>query len=439
MHLELILRFYLKLFVITILFTSALYSQVAVEDKISVAENKVSEAKKKLSVTGNKVSESENKISETENKISETDSKIFETENKVSETENKVSETENKVSEIENEIFKTEKKISEIENKLSKTKSKLTEVENKLLKTKSRLSEIENKISNTENSILKSENKIAEIDNKVLEIENGKTKELIYFPAGLHFLPLRANIAEAKFGVFYMSDNANLKVDIGNAMDLIKITFPDSDVVSAGVEFMAYANAISYSGYRLQISAIDGLFGGNITYSTNIFGIRYYERFRYMHNSAHQVDGYYNGAAGTWINNREPIPFTRDYAELTGAAEMQIADYFVRPYGAFSYAVRQRPKIFERSQAYMGTEIHTGESSLNPSLPFTYFGAFQTSVSGMPKYQFSLHIQLGIKFGKWESKGTLFYVSYFQGTNYFNEFYDTQINRFGLGFFVDFP
>ena len=44
----------------------------------------------------------------------------------------------------------------------------------------------------------------------------------------------------------------------------------------------------------------------------------------------------------------------------------------------------------------------------------------------------------GIKFGEWDGKGLVFYLSYYAGANPFSEYYSERINKFGLGVFVDF-
>jgi hypothetical protein len=263
-------------------------------------------------------------------------------------------------------------------------------------------------------------------------------KYLEFFPSGVHFLPLRANMAEAKVGVLYMTDNMNLKVDIGNTIDLLKFRKEDSSVVTVGLDFMAYANANSYSGYRLQISALDGFFGGNAVYSFKHNGAEYFLRGRYLHNSAHRVDGFFDVNLGQWIDGQSQTPFTRDYGELTGAVNFSSGDFFFRPYLAVSYAVRVRPKLLKRFMGYTGLEVHSREKLLSPGLPYSYFTAFQAQLSGRPAYQLSYHTQAGVKFGKWDEKGLSLYASYFYGPDYFNEFYYLRIEKFSIGFFVDF-
>lgn len=260
-----------------------------------------------------------------------------------------------------------------------------------------------------------------------------------FFPSGTHFLSLRANIAEAKVGVLILADNRTLKVDIGNSLDLIKLDYKDASSISIGLDFMAYANAVSYREYQLQISALDGFFGGNLVYSKGAKDFRKFLRLRYLHNSAHQVDGYFDATNNQWLNNRMPVPFIRDNMEIGGAIESTGNEFHMRPYAAVSYSVHTRPRDFKKILAYTGIEVNTINHDEKAKLPLCYFMAAQTQLSGSTAYQMSYHIQGGLKFGKWESKGILFYLSYYNGRNYFNEFYEYRLNRFSFGFFADFP
>ncbi|MDX1699202.1 MAG: hypothetical protein R3250_01230, partial [Melioribacteraceae bacterium] len=155
------------------------------------------------------------------------------------------------------------------------------------------------------------------ISNTLISQETEENSIQLFSP-GLHFLPFKANIQEARLGILYYPSNTNLKVDIGNNVDLVKITFPAyNSILSFSIEFMGYALSTSYGGNRLQIDALDGLFGGNVAFSKNYDNGRFISRFRIIHNSAHLVDGHYDRYSGKWINDDEPIPFTRDFGELS--------------------------------------------------------------------------------------------------------------------------
>lgn len=99
----------------------------------------------------------------------------------------------------------------------------------------------------------------------------GKKIQFEFLPPGLNFAPLKANMQEAKIGVLYFPDNSNLKVDIGNNADLVKINFPRNEIsIASGIEFMGYALSTNYKEFRLQIDALDGFFGGNVTFKKSL-------------------------------------------------------------------------------------------------------------------------------------------------------------------------
>jgi hypothetical protein len=264
-----------------------------------------------------------------------------------------------------------------------------------------------------------------------------------FLPDGLNFLPLRANSQEAKLGVLYYPENANLKVDIGNTMDLLSFQFPESkSKLNFGIEFMAYASVIGYEQLRLQIDAVDGFFGGNATFSKPINENLLSVRFRFIHNSAHLVDGNYwvHPYPRGWSKPGGPIPFTRDFAELIAANSINSENYNLRYYGGGAFSLRIRPDILKRFSATAGFEINSDKIIGNLfDKPVNVFLAHNISYAGLPDYSFTNQSQLGVKFGNWESKGILFYFSFYSGNNMFSEYFDERINKVGFGFAVDFP
>lgn len=264
-----------------------------------------------------------------------------------------------------------------------------------------------------------------------------------FLPDGLNFLPLRANSQEAKLGVLYYPENGNLKVDVGNTMDLLSFQFPESkSKLNFGIEFMAYASVIGYEQLRLQIDAVDGFFGGNATFSKPINDNLFSLRFRFIHNSAHLVDGNYwvHPYPRDWTKPGGPIPFTRDFTELIAANNIKLENYQLRYYGGGAFSLRIRPEILKRFSATAGFEINSDKIIGKLfDRPVNVFLAHNISYAGLPDYSFTNQSQLGVKFGKWESKGILFYFSFYSGNNMFSEYFDEKINKIGFGFAVDFP
>ena len=269
--------------------------------------------------------------------------------------------------------------------------------------------------------------------------DSTQSQTVVFFPPGLNFLPLRANNQEAKVGILYYPNTTNLKVDIGNTMDLLRFNLQDKKFITVGIEFMAYAYSVSFSQMRLQIGTLDGFFGGNATYTNELPGNRFSTRLRYIHNSAHLVDGFYSVDNHEWLNQKQPIPFTRDFAEVVFADEFSHSGMTFRPYIGGSYSARVRPSVIKRASFLAGAEVHTGNDLEPAFIHHHFFFAYHFLLAGLPVYQGSHQVQVGVKFGEWQSKGVNFFLSYFNGNNMFNEFYYERINRFGVGFSVDFP
>lgn len=269
---------------------------------------------------------------------------------------------------------------------------------------------------------------------------NAQKSEVDFLPAGLHFLPLKANVYEAKLGLIYFPDDRSLKVDIGNSVDLVGIQNLIGDIkVTLGIDFMAYGLASSYQGKRLQIDALDGFFGGNATFSHKVNNTDDMKlRLRIIHNSAHLVDGSYNND-GTWKNNYLPVPYARDFIEPTFAYEINKESYFTRFYVSPSYSMLVRPAILKRWSFNTGFELalnsligKTAQKSNN-----LYF-AYQFSLIGVPAYAGNNNFMFGIKMGEYYNKGINLFLSYYTGMHYFSEYYVKKIDKFGIGFYIDF-
>lgn len=256
------------------------------------------------------------------------------------------------------------------------------------------------------------------------------------FPSGLNILPLKANMQEARLGILYFPDNAHLKVDIGNSSDIFCYNF-DGNKFSMGIEFMAYGLSTNYQGRRLQIDALDGFFGGNASISIPYENHRLLMRFRIIHNSAHFVDGHYDFEKNIWKNNINPIPFTQDFGELTALYKIQNYLSTLNLYSSLGYSSLVRPALIQKWWANFGTEYYYQIEDSFFNQPINLFLALQLKAAGMPKYKLNYNTMLGIKFGKVDEKGVVFYFDYYIGNNYFSEYYYNRIKKFGIGFQVD--
>ncbi|MBI9070094.1 MAG: hypothetical protein JEY94_00755 [Melioribacteraceae bacterium] len=260
----------------------------------------------------------------------------------------------------------------------------------------------------------------------------------VLFPVGLNFVPLKANMCEPKMGIWYHNASTNLKVDIGNSVDLFGYRIGSDVYITAGADFWGYALTTSYSGNRLQIDALDGFFGGNISYSQKFENRKVLIRFRIIHNSAHLVDGHYDKNKGGWLK-QEPIPYTEDFGEITIAQESYFENFVVKYYGSIAYSTMVRPLGLKKWAYNAGFELAANNYFKNlfgsDSSPFI---AYHFELDGIPEYIGNNNIMLGIKFGNWYEKGLSLYISYYSGSNYFSEYYFQRISKFGIGMSVDF-
>src|SRR5713226_9627651 len=75
--------------------------------------------------------------------------------------------------------------------------------------------------------------------------------EFIFLPAGHHFPPLRANVQEPRIGLTKNFNAGEMRVDIGNAVDVFGYR-AGSTMISAGIDFFAYGLVSGVEGSRLQ-------------------------------------------------------------------------------------------------------------------------------------------------------------------------------------------
>ncbi len=210
--------------------------------------------------------------------------------------------------------------------------------------------------------------------------------------------------------------------------------------IAAGIEFMGYALSTRYKEFRLQIDALDGFFGGNLSFKKNYTSSDLGIRLRIIHNSAHFVDGHYDFIRKMWIGKDSSIHFTRNFYELTIAHQLKTAFGFFKYYGGLSHSFFVRPPDIKRINFHIGFEFDLrnllGKFFTKDE---NIFVAHYFYLSGYNNYVGSQQTMLGIKMGEWEGKGITIYLSYYTGLNYFDAYYGERISRFGIGFYVDFP
>lgn len=274
------------------------------------------------------------------------------------------------------------------------------------------------------------------------QVKDSSRTKFVFLPSGLNFMPLKAGIDEAKMGLLYYSSTKNMKVDIGNSFDVFAFRFPESgSELSVGAEFMAYAYVTSFLQYRLQIDAVDGFFGGNVTYTKRLRKGRFVTRFRYIHSSAHLVDGHWDAVNDVWRYGDKPAAYGNNYGEILFAKEDKVFSGSIMYYGgtAMSTGKNTGGRDLKRFIYKAGFQFQLGNLigkilGKDESL----FTAANFDIKGIPEYIINQNYMAGIKMGKWDGKGIIFYISYYNGGDVFNQYFHRRVSRLGIGFFFDF-
>lgn len=268
------------------------------------------------------------------------------------------------------------------------------------------------------------------------------SSQFTFLPGRLLTAPLRASLQEPRVGLCKDTRTSRLKVDIGASVDMLEFraTADSTDIIRLGIDFFTYALSTNSEGLRLQIDAVDGFFGGHVTYvSTLETSSRFTLRLRLLHLSAHFLDGHFNNSTQSWKDGRAPIPFTRDFGELLGMYDFRGSLVSGRVYGGFSYATLIRPTEIKRIEGHGGVELHTPELASSVfGRPFNLYIAYNMTLRGIPSYVATHHTELGMKFGEWSSTGLRIFLSYYNGLDVFSQYYDLRREDFGVGVAFDF-
>ena len=260
-----------------------------------------------------------------------------------------------------------------------------------------------------------------------------------FLPPGTLFAPLRANYQEPRVGVRKDAGTSRLKLDIGSSIDFLEYR---SDTTGGrlrfGADFFTYALTTSAQGLRLQVDAVDGYFGGHIVYAVPGDDGRLLLRLRLLHISGHLIDGHWDRAAMEWIDNKQPIPYTRDFGELVGRYTWSGRIAALSAYSGFSYATLVRPGDLARYATLHGFELRTTDLA-GPAggKPFCLYAADNLAITGIPTVYGTNTLELGVKFGAWDGRGVRLYASYYHGLEVFSQYYYLRTDQWGLGFAFD--
>jgi hypothetical protein len=265
--------------------------------------------------------------------------------------------------------------------------------------------------------------------------------ESVRFLPGISLFPrLTANPEEPQTGLRKEFGSSRLKVDIGTAYDFIEWR-PLNDTAKTlrlGTEFFAYALIMNANGFRLQADAADAFFGGHILFTQrNRSGLVAF-RLRILHLSAHFLDGHLSRDGVHWRDGRAPIPFSRDYGELTHIVRRETGRGHFQLYAGAAYARLLRPENIRRWSFLAGGEYVDSDVAGNLfGQPCHFYAAIHFNLMGIPAWAGTTQAEGGLRIGPWDGAGTRIYLSCQTGLSLFHQYYDLREYSWGAGIAFD--
>jgi hypothetical protein len=259
-----------------------------------------------------------------------------------------------------------------------------------------------------------------------------------FLPSKTLVRPSLADNQEPRIGLRKEAGSSRMKLDIGGMLDLVELKFGDHRI-RAGIDFFTFALTTSYQNLRLQVDAVDGFFGGHLSYRSSIPQPYVMIRLRLLHHSSHFVDGHLTSPGSTtWRDDRAPEPLAQDFGEIMLAHSGAIGNCTIAPYVGGSYAVLSRPDALKKMNGMAGLLIQFKAWSGSESGKTGYvYLADHFTLSGYRVYVGTNDVEGGIKFGPWEAPGLRIYAGYHSGREIFSQYFDTIRDYWGIGFAVD--
>ena len=261
-------------------------------------------------------------------------------------------------------------------------------------------------------------------------INNFAQNRIEYFPDTLALSPFSANLLEPKMGFLFDIGKNELRLDVGNSLDIFHKEISSTAMLSAGVDFFTYSFLQRRNDFKFPVVAIDYLFGINSVYIVKQNNYRYGIRARLSHISAHFVDGHYNIIEHEWRDSLEPFVYSKEFFEFTPF----YAENNFRIYATLTLIYHIKPADLGKDAYQIGGEYFI------PKIFAEKIGLFVSSdlkITHLDDYNISYNSQLGLKFGEFDSRGTSVYLQFYSGKNIHGELFNKNENKTSIGINFD--
>jgi len=259
------------------------------------------------------------------------------------------------------------------------------------------------------------------------------TSGIEFLAGGLNVPPLIASTYEPRVGFIFQAGNSDLRLDIGNSIDLISIPAGLGSKLTFGADFFTWTALRQDENFHFPVDAVDYLFGLNLSYSEQLSSHNEFQaRLRWSHISAHLVDGRYQKETADWREDQLPRVYSREYFELIAAIDYE---HWLRPYLGVTYVYHIDPADLGKMVYQAGVEAtlpHNEDCHLHPYIAYDFrlfeVGALAAAHSA----------QIGLKTGDWQGRGLNFFVALYSGMSFHGEYHDQRISYWGPGITIDF-
>ncbi len=256
------------------------------------------------------------------------------------------------------------------------------------------------------------------------------SQEVEYFPKELNIQPFTANVLEPRLGFAFKTNVKELRLDIGNSVDLISLRSKKNNL-TFGADLFTWTLLKLEKNFHFPVDAVDYFFGVN-------FGLyeksKYYDygfRIRFSHISAHLVDGHYDKNNSQWIGNKLPRVYSREFVELIPFIKIET----LRLYFGLTYLFHTDPIISNKLVYQIGFDYYRSDLITKNIFPFLGVD-IKYDQNGSKSFNQSYHA--GIKFGNADSKGIKIYYSYLNGMSIHGEYFDSEESYSSIGINIDF-
>ncbi len=237
------------------------------------------------------------------------------------------------------------------------------------------------------------------------------------FPAGINIKPFVANTLEPRLGSLFQLNRNELDLNIGNSMDMVRISNDYGETFSFGADLFTYTLLRGDKNFRFPVDAVDYLFGLNFSYKKIARNYSIGFRGRLSHISAHFVDGHFDATTQTWRDGLNPRVYSREFFELLGFYEFR----HFRIYAGGAYIFHVIPVTIKKDNFQLGFDYYMKDLLGDY---FTPFVGYDFKIIHLDKYTANNSIVAGLKFGNADSRGFSLYFNYYSGKSIHGEYFD---------------